>query len=460
MTERSKGGSARGLARLPIHRRIRRLREEKGLAAYELAKLAGISPSYLSLIEGGEKVPSEEVALRLADALGDDRELYRGWAHAGGRDGIRRLLGSLERFVKYSKRPEWDQAVSLAGKALGDQAFDAVSEFESSVRAEVDPAAEGVRFDLLQAPEAEAEQGGPDLVDIPLLGEGAYPGDDPTTCDHVVETLRFDPRVLADSDVERPFAYRPAEAMLSRVRDMIHPGDLVILSRRMGALTPESVHAVRYRKRTVLSRVLFKGNALLLLPPAGSSDFAQIDVANRSELSRIIVGTVVLTVRAWGRRQEPSPDRMPALSPRVARSNRSASGWFLPPTTTPSAMQSVELSRRSQRRGAKVEEGLLIRDCEWRDKYGWRPVQRAEDLDILERYPGMRIRYRLIRDDRVLYHLEMGPKEWRRALGDYVDGPTWRRNGYVTAITRMQRGRYTMEFKDRWAPHVTPVTEP
>ncbi len=53
--------------------------------------------------------------------------------------------------------------------------------------------------------------------------------------------------------------------------------------------------------------------------------------------------------------------------------------------------------------------------------------------------------------------LEMGPDEWRSALGSYVDGPAWERNGYIVAITRREGGEYGLEFQDRWAPYVRPA---
>ena len=55
-----------------------------------------------------------------------------------------------------------------------------------------------------------------------------------------------------------------------------------------------------------------------------------------------------------------------------------------------------------------------------------------------------------VRSIRVKYLLEMSPKEWRQALGDYVDGPSWRRNGYIVAITKRVEGKYTEEFQERW----------
>ena len=99
----------------------------------------------------------------------------------------------------------------------------------------------------------------------------------------------------------------------------------------------------------------------------------------------------------------------------------------------------------------KLEGDFIVRDCHWKERYGWRPIQRPEDLDYLEEHPGTKIRFRLIKDKQVRYLLEMSPEEWREALGSFVHGPTWRRNGYIVAITRRREGEYTMEFQDRWA---------
>lgn len=51
-----------------------------GLTGLEFARRAGVSPSYVSLIEHGEKVPSDAVAVRMARVLDDDERLYRAWA--------------------------------------------------------------------------------------------------------------------------------------------------------------------------------------------------------------------------------------------------------------------------------------------------------------------------------------------------------------------------------------------
>ena len=127
-----------------------------------------------------------------------------------------------------------------------------------------------------------------------------------------------------------------------------------------------------------------------------------------------------------------------------------------PGASGPRARPQAQESWRARPRGrsVQVEGDFLVRDCEWRDGYGWRPIQRPEDLDWLEAHPGTKIRFRLIRDGRVRYLLEMTPAEWREALGDYVDGDAWPSNGYIVAITKRSAGEYGEEFQDRWAPLV------
>jgi transcriptional regulator with XRE-family HTH domain len=477
------------LAGLPIHERIRELREERQLPAYRLAEMAKISPSYLSLIESGEKVPSEEVAVAIATALGDDPDLYRGWSHAGGREGLVQLLDSLRSYVHYTSGPEWEKAVALASQAVDPGSMDSIDierllreargtqalrEVGDDATASIDPCA--FEFDDLPTP----------LV-VPLLEEGVDPADDPTP----VETLRFDRRLLPEGDTERLFAYRPGPDALSRAGDLIKPGELVVLSSRPGNLDPQSVHAVRFEGRIVLSRVLFKGNALLLLPPEGSSEFDIIEIDGRSDLDHKIAGTVVLTVRDWGAKEETTPPLFDLLGVRerggvkeppeayhhsLAKvedawgapqtvDRRLAMNTTIPETTSPAPSWSLRrlfgtAGRKRSRtprpygRSYTLEDDTLVRRVEWKDGYGWRPTQRPEDLRWLEAEPGRRIRFELTRGDEVRYHLEMDPDEWRDALGDYGESPSWPRHGYITSITRMRDGEYTEEFKDRWAAHV------
>jgi transcriptional regulator with XRE-family HTH domain len=51
--------------------RLRHLRRRRGLTLAETARLAGISPQYLSEVERGRKDPSSEVLAAITGALGE-----------------------------------------------------------------------------------------------------------------------------------------------------------------------------------------------------------------------------------------------------------------------------------------------------------------------------------------------------------------------------------------------------
>lgn len=64
-------------AALPAFEQLRSLREAKGLALEALARTVGISPSYLGLIESGEREPDAAIRRSLAWELG-----VAGWREA------------------------------------------------------------------------------------------------------------------------------------------------------------------------------------------------------------------------------------------------------------------------------------------------------------------------------------------------------------------------------------------
>lgn len=63
---------------------VRTAREAKGLSRKQLADLAGLDPSYLSRIESGERLPSRDLVLALADALGVSDQQMQTWLVAAG----------------------------------------------------------------------------------------------------------------------------------------------------------------------------------------------------------------------------------------------------------------------------------------------------------------------------------------------------------------------------------------
>src|SRR5688572_19437842 len=60
-------------------------RKDRGWTVRDVAKAAGISPSYVSLIENGHKIPDAGTIEKLGRALGLDETLLRAWVTVRGR---------------------------------------------------------------------------------------------------------------------------------------------------------------------------------------------------------------------------------------------------------------------------------------------------------------------------------------------------------------------------------------
>lgn len=66
------------MEKMEIARRIKLLRERKGLKQNTLANLAGVSPTYIYQLEHGEKSPTVEYLAYICDALGITLEQFFG----------------------------------------------------------------------------------------------------------------------------------------------------------------------------------------------------------------------------------------------------------------------------------------------------------------------------------------------------------------------------------------------
>ncbi len=279
-----------GRQRLPsLNARIRTKRSQLGLTGAELAQRADISPSYVSLIEKGAKVPDERVAARIARALRDDEELYRAWAQASrvGLDG----LNLMSRMEAITRSPDHLKAVER-GELLPREPLS--SELEDDTM-DITPAPVSAARDL--GPEDRAPSTPePDVLRVPVLAERADPGRLAPSPLAVENHLLVDRRLVADHAVERLFAYDVTERDMRHLRGIAAPGDRVVFQRG-GRVSPDRVCAVRTPAGVVLSRVLFKGRSLLLLPGEGERDFESVEVEGLKALPGVIAGTHVLLIR-------------------------------------------------------------------------------------------------------------------------------------------------------------------
>ena len=415
-----------------IPHRIRTRREAAGLASYQLASMVRISPSYMSLIENGQKLPSVDVAVRLAKALGDDPELYRAWVETADDQDLGARVDRLEKFRQVQSKlgsvlHRRGRSRLRAQSRLVDESVEEFSQQDLSTLGEMVQSTEARGFlataPLMAGDDTEALVERP-TWDVPLLREGTDPARARRASGQTEETIAVDLRFLGyDQDPRELFAYRVTSRTNERVKNLVLPGDVLVFAANPEGVDPAAIYAVRLGSKIVLSRIVYSEPMLLLLTSDHSQEPIQVDVGNEDGLFRALAGVVVTGIRSW---PKPKPAEPRAGKPSLGRTGR-------------------------------FEDGSIVRDCEWKDNYGWRPVQRAEDMVYLDAHPGGTMRFPLIRDGKVKFVLEMNPDQWREALGDHYESSSWRRNGYIVAITKRVKGEYTEEFQDRWAPFIKPA---
>jgi transcriptional regulator with XRE-family HTH domain len=279
-------------------------RAHLGLTGAELAERAGISASYVSLIESGAKVPDEEVAARLARALHDDESLYRGWARAA-RLGLEKL-DLLNRLEAIAQTPAFVSLVEsgqtlprIEDEPARRQQQDAAESLRSRLR-EVAAKLTTTPRGAAPARAVDGDEGAPStaVVRVPLLEAGADPIslEDPSPSPTAIrDHVSLDGR-LVGAPAGPIFAYLVTEEAMGHLRGAANPGDLVIL-RQGGSVTPDRICAVRTERGVVLSRVLHKDGSLLLLPGEGETEFETVDVPDSKALQSAIAGTQVLLIR-------------------------------------------------------------------------------------------------------------------------------------------------------------------
>jgi len=235
----------------PITQSIRARRLERGWSYARLAAAAKLaSPAYVFHIENGDRVPSDRVAARLAQALDLDPARLRAWAalRRGGE-----LAAGLQ------------AAAVLGGSAVSNQP----------------------PRDERSASDARG------LAEVPVLAEGADPEAAGVT---PLEVLRVDRRLLPPlAEASRLFGVRLSAHAVRRVADTLHPGDCVVVLRGGDPPADATPCAVRIGGRVEIARIRVQGGALHL-PRLGSAHDSGVDVTLDAWA---LIGPVVVAFRRW-----------------------------------------------------------------------------------------------------------------------------------------------------------------
>jgi transcriptional regulator with XRE-family HTH domain len=250
-------------------------RNAKGLTTRTLAEKLGVSAAFVSLVENGQKVPGDEVALEWAKALDVNPNLFAAWARSKRRSEPQTMmLGEAE--YRYWQH---DPNVQVQMADLDQIGFESISSEQT---------------ELLERQLPLRQQPKEGVLRVPLFHEGADPDAGPKP----LEYITVQEELLQGERLVRPFAYRISSQGVLRVSRTLHPGDYAVISRQQRHIEPEEIYAIRVRNRIVLSRVMEKGPGLLLL----MSDQGQggIDVLNSEDgrTKSLIAGKVVVAIRA------------------------------------------------------------------------------------------------------------------------------------------------------------------
>ena len=264
------------------HARIRAVRQKKGMTGNELARRVNVSPSYISLIEKGEKVPKEDVAVRIARALNEPEEAYRIWAATHRMSGpVKQALRALE------------NRAALGDGGSGGAGNDSEASF-SQLLPGLGRSAES--FSEPRIPRGQ-------VLAIPLLADGADLQEGPVPASSIVGEVPMQSD-LAHLVGEDPVALRVSPSNGLRIGAVLQPNDIVILDRRWAGIRSDSVYAVRLRGSIVLCHCLYKGSALLIFSDdtgkrGTPTDVEVISTHSDDELRRHIAGRVALSLRVW-----------------------------------------------------------------------------------------------------------------------------------------------------------------
>jgi transcriptional regulator with XRE-family HTH domain len=249
-------------------------RHARGLTTRNLARMLDVSPAFVSLVETGQKTPSEEKAEEWAALLDMDPKIFGAWVRSRHRsDPQTMMLGEAE-YRYFQSNP--NVQVRLAPT---DQVW-----FESERAGRPRPGRSAL---------ARTMDPGGEALRVPLLPECTDPGSDLEPLEYV--TVREE--LLQGERLVRPFAWRLSPQGVERVFKTLHAGDYAVISREARPLERDEIYAVKVRNRIVLSRVMEKGpDLLLLLSDRGE---AEIDAlrAEEGRVRSLIAGRVVAAIR-------------------------------------------------------------------------------------------------------------------------------------------------------------------
>ncbi len=264
---------------------LRRTRRERGMTVRDLAEAAGVSPSYISLIEHGKKVPDAGTIERIGRVLGIDPGLLRAWVTVRGRsdDALESVEAAHELMERLGLEDEMRNRRSSGpldsvGESVSLHLREPIEEYKLAYRLPISE---------------------PRTVSVPVLQEGTEPGGGGRES----RPLLLDERVAERLPLTGAWAWRMSKVGVERIPGVYRPGDFVVISPSAWSPDPRRfksrmVFAVRHDGQVILSHVDWTGDHLILVP--GGRQPAVVLSAGADTLRKVIAGRVVAAVVGFG----------------------------------------------------------------------------------------------------------------------------------------------------------------
>jgi transcriptional regulator with XRE-family HTH domain len=276
-----------------IAKRIETRRKELGWTLADLAREAGLkAPSYVLHIEKGDKVPSEDVAERLARALGEDVESFTAWARL--RTGTtlddalhsvliaERAVRAIERDPRHQVRWAANMPLKFVAQGITSQQAKPTQEPHSTIGPTHGPMLLKKRQDPI------------------ILLENFQDPDAHTVASAKKLTIAVDADEIVRGHVAElvaPFAYKLTRKFGRRAPNLLPPGYYAILTRRILPIEAHEAYAVRVEGRVELGFVHWDGERLLLLPHIDPADLVVLRAKSDAEVLRHMAGKVVIVLQ-------------------------------------------------------------------------------------------------------------------------------------------------------------------
>ncbi len=279
----------------PIGQLIRDRRQALGLSLAQLAEAVGIGPTSISLVaamEHGKLPPRRDVAEKLADVLGLDRDLLIEWSSM--RVASHAPTDVLERRQRFDSalRSAWHVAIEPLEPLESSAAPPGLVQRRDQQRL---VSVRGVERTTWSAQREVGPQAVPSHL-LALYAAGADPdsGAEPVA---YLDRARTERLVQGKADLIRPIAYLIDDEDLERLRRPSYPEarpSYALVSRPLPVvIDSREPYAIRFGRKVILAYCAWDGRELVVLEPPGQRGFARLKARNPDALEALVVGQVV-----------------------------------------------------------------------------------------------------------------------------------------------------------------------